>query len=530
MLSREKKSELRSKLFRHLDGIVAAPSAYVLYAHGVTQHLLAEGSADLAELSKQFRANDGYLNVALNALANQGWLTVEGTRYTVTETGKIAFHKFGSYEGVNDLLIFSEKFHPRKFEIEPFQALEKLIVAYKELHQKVHQSQDTEYEVRSQMLAHIEGILIGPSIVHLGMSGMFHKYFMESSFKAEEFHRYPDSFETLLDFFSFLGWFTKKNDTYTFTPEGIFYAKRASAYGVTVSYIPTLRKLDQLIFGDINVLQRASQEDKEIHVDRAMNVWGSGGAHSTYFKEVDKILIDIFNQPLDDQPSGLLDMGCGNGAFLIHAFDVIEKQTLRGQHLEDRPLFIVGADYNQEALDISKHNLINADVWAKFIIADIAKPKELADQLASSYGIDLRDLLNFRSFIDHNRPWQYPSQEYNVPGEGHTGAYATEGEYLDHRVVEASLLEHLQRWRPYIDKHGLLVIELHDLAPELIADHLGKTAATAYIATHGYSDQYILSLDRFLVVTEQAGLSPYEKYQKKFPDSPLASISINLFR
>ncbi len=48
------------------------------------------------------------------------------------------------------------------------------------------------------------------------MSGMFHNYFMEASFKPEEFHRDKDSFGRLLDFFVFLEWFEKTNDTWIF--------------------------------------------------------------------------------------------------------------------------------------------------------------------------------------------------------------------------------------------------------------------------------------------------------------------------
>ena len=58
---------------------------------------------------------------------------------------------------------------------------------------------------------------------------MFHKYFMMSSFRAEEFHNDSESFIKLLDFFTWLGWYTKKKNTYSFTEKGLFFAKRASA-------------------------------------------------------------------------------------------------------------------------------------------------------------------------------------------------------------------------------------------------------------------------------------------------------------
>ena len=38
------------------------------------------------------------------------------------------------------------------------------------------------------------------------------------------------------------------------------------------------------------------------HVNRKMNVWGSGGAHKLYFKKIDEIILEIFNKPLEKQP------------------------------------------------------------------------------------------------------------------------------------------------------------------------------------------------------------------------------------
>ena len=69
------------------------------------------------------------------------------------------------------------------------------------------------------------------------------------------------------------------------------------------------------------ILKNFNTITEEKTVDREMNVWGSGGAHSTYFKVVDEIIINIFNKPIEEQPKGILDMGCGNGAFIEHIFN-----------------------------------------------------------------------------------------------------------------------------------------------------------------------------------------------------------------
>ena len=60
-----------------------------------------------------------------------------------------------------------------------------------------------------------------------------------------------------------------------------------------------------------------------------------------------------------------------------------------------------------------------------------------------------------------------------------------------------NLYEHFNRWAPYLKKYGLLVVELHSINPEKTFMHLGKNSMTAYDATHGYSDQYIIEYEYF---------------------------------
>lgn len=522
-------------MFRHLDGIVTAPTAYALKEKGVLDHLLKEKNATLKNIAKTFQANEGYLNVALRVLASQGWLTYDITtegeiHIGLTEKSETAFDLISLYEDVVALIQLSEQFHPRKFELKPFHLLEKIFHKYQRNYDLNFSENEMVRQVQKQVLKHIEGMIVGPTVVALGMSGMFHKYFMEASFKPEEFHADGEVFARLLDMFVFLDWFNKKNGTYSFTEMGLFFARRASAYGVTVSYIPTFRKVEELIFGDPTIFWHLPEGSKEIHVDRKMNVWGSGGAHSAYFRKIDEIIIDMFNQPIDLQPKGIVDMGCGNGAFLIHLFEVIENRTLRGEMLEEHPLFLVGADYNQEALKATRANIVQANIWAKLIWGDIGRPDLLAEDLAENYNILLKDLLNVRTFLDHNRIWSEPIEKTPDRKSDSTGAFAFRGRHLSNSEVEDNLKEHFQKWAPYVEKYGLLVIELHTLSPNITAQNLGKTPATAYDATHGFSDQYIVEIDVFNKVAKEAGLFPVEKHFTRFPDSELGTVSINLLK
>ena len=530
------KKELRQLIFRHLDGLVIAPVAFCLNEKRVLDILLLKKEITLSELVQLTNANEGYLNVALRNLASQGFIDYQVNTALNVITVKInsksayAFSLFPLYEDVVELLTETDLFTSVEINIISIEKLENVFNKYKNNFNLTFSNDNDEKKIQLQILKHIEGYLVAPAVVSLGMTGMFHNYFMETSFSAEEFHKQPEVFKIILDFFVHLEWFTKKNNNYQFTDKGLFFAKRATAYGVTVSYLPMFKHIEKLLFGDATALRDIAQNEDEIHVNREMNVWGSGGAHTTYFKVIDEIIIELFNKPIAEQPKGILDMGCGNGAFLQHIFEVIERQTKRGKILEEYPLFLVGADYNQAALKVTRANLIKADIWAKVIWGDIGRPDLLAQDLNENYNIDLKDLLNVRTFLDHNRIWQEPKNSTPNRISNSTGAFAHRGKLITNNAVEDNLLEYLNSWAPYVHKFGLLIIELHTIAPQLTANNIGNTAATAYDATHGFSDQYIVEIDVLHKVAAEAGLFPDPLYFKKFPNTDYATVSINLLK
>lgn len=530
------KKELRKNIFTHLDGLVIAPIAYSLYKNGVLELVLQKQAITVKELAVLAKANEGYLNVAFRNLASQGFLeyTVNNANQEITLTthknSAFAFSLFPLYKSVVDLLEETNVFTTIEITAEYIHKLETVFALYKNQFNIVFSNNSEEKAIQQQVLNHIEGYLVAPFVVSLGMTGMFHKYFMETSFSAQEFHKQPDIFKVILDFFVYLNWFTKKNNNYQFTEKGLFFAKRATAYGVTVSYLPMFKNTQKLLFGNSKEIRDIAQNEDEIHVNREMNVWGSGGAHTTYFKVIDEIIIELFNKPISEQPKGILDMGCGNGAFLQHIFEVIERQTKRGKMLEEYPLFLVGADYNKAALKVTRANLIKADIWAKVIWGDIGRPDILAQDLNENYNIDLQDLLNVRTFLDHNRIWETPKTKTNNRVSDSTGAFAHRGVLITNNDVEDNLLEHLQKWSPYVQKFGLLMIELHTISPQLTANNIGNTAATAYDATHGFSDQYIVEIEVLHKIAKEAGLSSDPQYFRKFPNTDYATVSINLLK
>jgi hypothetical protein len=318
-------------------------------------------------------------------------------------------------------------------------------------------------------------------------------------------------------------------DGNSLTQKGSFLFHKSYAYGVTVSYTPIVRHMETYLTGDFLPFFQQDHLGNEQHVFRGINVWGSGGSHATYFNKFDAVLVDIFNKPLAEQPKGIIDVGCGNGALLEHIFDLIWNQTERRDDLSTNELILIGADYNKEALLSTKRNLEKANVRAEVVWGDIGNPAEIDEKLQKLYNVKLEELLNVRSFLDHNRPFNVPQGTYTGDLLS-TGAFAHRGKQLHNSDVAQSLVEHFQKWKPYIQHHGLLFIELHTVAPNVVSVNLGNTPCTAYDVTHGFSDQYIVELDVFLEAIAKAGISIDPTHSYRFPSAEISTISINLIR
>lgn len=531
---------MRGALFRYLDGFPIAPTIIALDRHGVLDLFDEQQTWSLEEIVGRCGGNEGYLQVALRLLCSQGWLVQsvdarrDSVRYTTTRHTACAFEYASAYAEVVRFLPTAARMNDYLFgalDVGEEPDLGTII----ERHLRrwgLQETGDPDVDVvQKQILMHIEGIILGPVLVALGRRDLLDRYGEKNrEISAGDLGADPERLRPVLGLFEQLDWIEARGETSRLTDTGLFHLSHAAAWGVTVSYLPMFARVEGLLFGDGGQLWKVGPGEPEVHVDRRMNLWGSGGTHASYFSKIDEIIVKIFNRPLEEQPRGIADMGCGNGAFLEHIFDVIWEKTARGKMLEEHPLIIVGSDLNLDALKATTETLGRADVRAKIVYGNVGDPTALAAHLRWEHGVELEDLLSVRSFLDHNRLYQEPEQIDPNRASRSTGAFSFRGRRIPNNSIEQDLVDHLKKWAPHISRFGLLVLELHTIAPTMAALNIGRTNVTAYDGTHGYSDQYILELDVFLRAAREAGLTPIPEFQAKFPSSDLASISINLLR
>ena len=352
---------------------------------------------------------------------------------------------------------------------------------------------------------HIEGLILGPTLVALSMNG-------DIKIKSNDELIFNHSINTenkkciLRLFQNFELAIGKK-----LNEKGLFFYKRSAAYGVTVSYMPLFVQINKLLFEDTSNILVRDKNGNELHVNRKMNVWGSGGAHKLYFKKIDEIIVEIFNRPIEMQPKGIADMGCGDGTLLIHLYKLIKEKTIRGENLKIYPLYVIGADFNDEALEVTGKNLFTENIDHMLVKADIGNPNNFNAELEKKNNIKLNDLLSVRSFLDHNRIFEMPNLDnfdLNKIKTNSTAAFSCNetNTIFEPIVFKVGLIEHFLKWKPFINKYGLILLELHTINPNICKDNIGKTLATAYDATHGYSNQYIIEYEDFIDSARLAGL------------------------
>jgi len=538
LLSDAEKSQIRATVFGHLAGIVLAPTVKALWDRRVFDLFdTPEHWVELDRVLDHTRANRGYLRAALRLLASCGWLKQQlnngqPPRYAITPEGKVALALgpllYGEVLSFVSKAIFLEDFLFGSSDRPVLPSLQELVRRSKEHWGLPNPTDALAESVHNQIRRHLDGMLIGPAMVALARGGILAQL-EHGPADLNDLSANRASLTCILDLLSAQGWIAREKNSLTLTACGRYAAQIATSYGVTVSYLPLFDNVSTLLFGNARI-PRLDESGVELLVNRGMNVWGSGGAHRTYFKKVDEIIIEIFNRPLNLQPRGICDMGCGDGSFLEHLYSVVKNHTARGQVLDKQPLILVGADFNKVARRVAKQTLRKAAIPVCHVIpGDINRPAQLASDL-EALDLDIHDLLHVRSFLDHNRPY-IPPANYSAGARAgrSTGAFAHLGDEIRCDELEENLVRHLRRWAPYVGRFGLLVLELHTLPPDLTAQSLELTPAVAYDGTHGFSDQYLVELPIFLDCAREAGLWADERHQCKFPPSELATVSINFF-
>ena len=488
-----------SVLNRFAHGFVLVPLLKLFQQRNVFHYLVEHEEQTIVEISRALKANEGHFRVALRMLQALGWLQIENQHYVRLSCPDWQ-KKIAIPDAVNSL-----------YRGDNFDALLS-IESLPDLSRLMAYSKDNQTQYSQQLCDILDGPL---SVILLLIFGRK---------KSPELLNLNSP--VIREFFVHKGWLEHDE----LTELGRFLLDRSLNLGVTASYWPMLQRIEQLIFGDPSLVFTRDKRGHENHIDRTLNVEGSGFQHEKFFLNVDVIIKTIFSRsPIANQPKYIVDMGCGDGSLLHRIYDVVKNKTLRGQQLNQYPLLMVGVDFNEKSLDAARKTLEH--IPHILLLGDVSNPQQLLVDL-TQHGIDsLEQCLHIRSFLDHEIPYQEPS--ITASGQGQTtGVYvAADGKSISPANMYQRYVEHFSRWAEATTQHGLIVLEVHSPSAVNLAEYVDECESIHFDALQAFSGQHLLTADAFFSAAAEAGLFVQKESFKRFPQTfPFTRITLNWFQ
>ncbi|WP_428243749.1 SDR family NAD(P)-dependent oxidoreductase [Gynuella sp.] len=497
----------------YMHGLVAIPVVHAMAEKSVFAIIQREQPCRLSSLVDRTGANAGHLLTALLLLEGLGY--IEGVRQD-----SICYVRDGAPPhlpaNIHQLLVFPFDEYLRqsqkKLTLKPWIDLMK-----------------QRWQLDPELAMYLDGCLLVPLLLSLNEHGMLELGSGQKIFTF--FHAKLSVHDELVNIFHDRGWLEPDDGDWQVTGIGEFVARRIFITASVASYLPMYSQIDAVIFGDCQEVFSRDSEGHEKHVDRSLNVLGSGFQHQKFFSELESIVSTLFNhQPVSEQPRYIADMGCGDGQMLFKLYQVVRDKTERGKQLEQYPLKLIGIDYNKKSLIETSATLNGLDHLV--IHGDIGDPQQMINDLIEQGIEDTENILHVRSFLDHDRPYLKP---VNVPGAYAHHVYGSfthpDGTRLMPEAAYQSLVEHMSRWAEIRSRFGFLILEVHCLGTQAINQHRSQTESLNFDAYHRFSSQLLLEAADFIAATAESGLIPEFVLAKTYPRIyPFTRITLNYFR
>jgi hypothetical protein len=521
-------SHIWEQVCQHIDGLAVGSTVAALADRGVLS-VLADSPVSVAGLAARTGANPGFLRVGLRLLAHQGWLRAQPVReaepvreagtgsaaddFTVAPTACGRAVMSGLAEGYRLATAFLPALE-RVAEILSGTAgdagLRTLTQARELMRSEWRLPSDAvPVYARHQVLCHLDGHVVAPVMAALIASGGIRPE-PGMELDAARWDGDDEAFRLAIDILVSMGWAATEGPGARLTPAGAVATTFARQYWHPVSYLPTLRQVPELLFGDPGRLW-AAPPGEEIHLDRGLDIQFSGDVFSGTCREP---LLDVARpvfdrMPLEAQPSAIVDAGCGDGRMLETLYTAIRTTTERGRRLSECPLLVIGVEPSAVARRVASARLAAAGIPHAVIDGDIAEPDVMGKNLAR-LGIDPADALHVSKSVIHDRSrclvrGTLPATAGSPPPVAFPAFATRDGAAIPAAEVAVSLAELLHEWRPLAYRHGLLVVEAHTVSPQVASPLVGRTLATELDATHGYSCQYPVEPHVFAWAARAAG-------------------------
>ncbi|KAB8061474.1 SDR family NAD(P)-dependent oxidoreductase [Janthinobacterium sp. FT14W] len=293
------------------------------------------------------------------------------------------------------------------------------------------------------------------------------------------------------------GWCSLADGVAALTQTGRALLQRLLLGDSLVSYKPMLARIDDVMFG--NPLAVSGSGRDEQGADALLRRMARAFQREMYFNEICDAVVEVFNQePVDAQPSYLMDSACGDASLLRAIYDAVAARSLRGRVLGSHPLHLLGAACSEQMLQAAARNLCGASHF--LLCCDIEEPQSIVDALAGQGITDLDAILHLHLFVERR---QESAKTQDMTG-------------------------FLRRWQQITGRHGIVVAQAHAVDSATATRFLDERESIHQDALHSFSGHLLVQPEAFVRAGGQTGLFPRPGASHHLPRQfPYTRVSIH---
>lgn len=322
-------------LNRYSHGVALVPVVEALRRSSALASLPPGKSSSIGQLVKRHGLRPGYLAVALKMLCSLGWLRRDGDSVTVLDDRLERFS--ASCEGAAQALVLPyDDYVATGSQLSLAPWIERI---------------EARWGGEGVIADCLDGVVLLPLLVTLIRGDHARAEPGRPGLALDLPRRQRAEVQRL---FIGRGWAQRQGRKPAVTALGRFMLERGFNTAALLAYRPMLAASHTLLCGDPATVFGADEHGHERHVDRRLNVEGSGFQHGKFFAALDEAVVAVFDtEDLSAQPRFVADTGCGDGSLLRRIHDTVLSRTRRGRHLDSHPLRLVAIDFNPRALEVA---------------------------------------------------------------------------------------------------------------------------------------------------------------------------------
>ncbi|MBV9495013.1 MAG: hypothetical protein JOZ54_12260, partial [Acidobacteria bacterium] len=258
---------------RYAHGLSSVPILVALRERGCLARI-AGASFTADELEREFSANRGYLDVAIRMMTCLEWLRPTGDgRYEATSELRNADVLPA---GIMDLY---------QFPFDPYVNGEGT-ESFEPWLQQLERRWGSEHPFLPDYL---DGLIIIPLLLALRREER-----LRIEGETLQLNVAPAVRSQIARLFVAKRWATFSSDVLQVTRAGRFVIDRIFITATVASYRPMFSRANDLLFGDAASVFQRDEEGHETHVDRTVNVIGSGFQHEKFFTALADLILQCF--------------------------------------------------------------------------------------------------------------------------------------------------------------------------------------------------------------------------------------------